>query len=159
MLSVTSLCLILLYKVSLNHIAMRHKGNVNIFRQQRDRSLLRAYRELIGQTKHIALADVLERLVAMPTERFYVSEWSATIVIARMLKGDDLSSMMPNKRRMYEDILARVKQLMEDDGSLSLYDAVWQAVNQPAPQFYLTPASAKVILYNAKREERLAAKG
>lgn len=138
---------------------MRHKGNIDTFRLQRDNALLAAYRKQISEARHITLSDILEKVVNMPTERFWVNEERATIVIGQMIAGDDLAGMRPNKRKMYEEIYCRVREIMSSHEGMRLYDAVWQVVNGPAPMFYLTPKSAKTILNRSRKEKRRLAQG
>ena len=54
---------------------------------------------------------------------------------------------------MYEEIFKRVKDMKEHNPEMSLFDILFRVVRQPAPKFYLTPDSAKVITTRIKREQ------
>lgn len=123
----------------------------NTYDAERNRALLRAYRRLLGEMRVVYLPDLFRRLVELPTERFFVSEERATEVVSRMHRGEPvLRGMLPTKRRMYQDIYDAALLLRGEDATLSLSEAVWRVVNGPAPCFYLTPESAKVILYRLR---------
>ena len=132
---------------------MKHKGSTFEYKHERDRDLMRAYCEQIMLCDTIDLTEVFKKVVIMPSERFWVSEERAAIVIARMFKGDKLESMKPNTREMYEEIFKRVKDMKEHNPTMSLIDMLFRVVRQPAPKFYLTPESAKVITTRIKREK------
>ena len=131
---------------------MKHKGSTFEYKDERDRDLLRAYREQLMLCETIDLTEVFKKVVLMPSARFWVSEERAAIVIARMFKGDKLESMKPNTREMYEEIFKRVKDMKEHNPEMYLFDILFRVVRQPAPKFYLTPDSAKVITTRIKRE-------
>ena len=131
---------------------MKHKGSTFEYKDERDRDLLRAYREQLMLCETIDLPEVFKKVVLMPSARFWVSEERAAIVIARMFKGDKLESMKPNTREMYEEIFKRVKDMKEHNPEMSLFDILFRVVRQPAPKFYLTPDAAKVITTRIKRE-------
>lgn len=129
---------------------MRHKGCKDTFSGERDRALLREYHRLLAEADYVFLPNLLERLVMLPTERFYVSEERALLVVSRMMRGDGLKGMRRSNQRKYLDIYERVCGVMKSEG-LSLGEAVWRVVNSPAPCFYLTPQSAKVIISRKRR--------
>ena len=132
---------------------MKHKGSTFEYKDERDRDLLRAYREQLMLCETIDLTEVFKKVVLMPSARFWVSEERAAIVIARMFKGDKLESMKPNTREMYEEIFKRVKDMKEHNPDMYLIDILFRVLRQPAPKFYLTPESAKVITTRIKREQ------
>ena len=95
---------------------------------------------------------ICQKLVNMPSERFWVSEERASIVISDMLKGRSIENMNENKREMYEEIYRRVQELKKEYPNATVYELVSQVVEGPAPKFYLTPKSAKVIISKIKSE-------
>lgn len=139
--------------VILVHNQMKHKGSTFEYKEARDADLLRAYREQIMLCDTIDLTEIFKKVVLMPSARFWVSEERAAIVIARMFRGDKLETMKTNTREMYEEIFKRVKDMKEKLPDMSLFDILFHVVRQPAPKFYLTPDSAKVITMRIKREQ------
>lgn len=128
---------------------MKHKGSYFEYEAERNRDLLRAYRELLLQP-NVDKDTLFERLVEMPSVRYWVSEERAYHVISSMIWDKPLPKMKPNKRAMYDDILEEVLRLNAIREHSSLYDLVFEVVNSPAPRFYLTPKSARVIIYKIR---------
>ena len=119
--------------------------------------LLKAYREEIAACDVIRMDEIWQRIANRSSRRFWVSEERAAIVVARMMRGDRLRKMKPLKREMYFEIFRIVKRLKEQYPDMPIYKLSFKAVNTPAPKFYMTPKSIKVIIYKIKRgwyEER-----
>ena len=125
---------------------MKHHGSKCDFEKERNRDLMRAYHHLIRECRQVSLPDIYRNVVAMPAARFWVSAERATIVCLSMLKGDTLEGMKPNKRAMFCEIFRRFLRLKRLNPTSCVSDIVAQVVHQPAPQFYLTPGTAKVII-------------
>ena len=68
-----------------------------------------------------------------------------------MMRGDSLHKMRPTTREMYLEIYRRVCSIKKEQPNKPLSEIVFQVVGQPAPQFYLTPDSARVIVTKIKR--------
>lgn len=130
---------------------MKHKGCKFEYGTERDKELLRAYREQIGKCSVIVPSEICKAVVEMPAKRFWVSDERAAIVIARMFKGDRLTDMRNNTREMYYEIFRRVKELKKKRPAMTIIGAVSYVVSRPAPKFYLTPGSAGMILCRIKR--------
>lgn len=132
---------------------MKHKGSKFEYQDERDKDLMRAYHEQIASCDTIVLSDIFRNVVEMPSARFWVSEERAAIVIARMFRGDKLEKMRPNAREMYFEIYKRVVSEMETYPDKSIAEIIFQVIRQPAPKFYLTPDTARVIVTRIKREK------
>ena len=131
---------------------MKNYGSHFEYESHRNADLMRAYREEIKASRHISLPVVLHTIVNRPSARFWVSEERAAIVMSRMLKGDSLPEMRPLKREMYQEIFKIVMRLREQHPDRTLSQLTFEAVRQPAPKFYLTPGSAKVIISKIRRK-------
>lgn len=129
---------------------MKKKGSQCEFNQHRDRELTAAFRSqlyLLGQTK---LEHLWRLTAALPASRFWVSEERAIQVLRQIRKGDSLEKMNYKKREMFFEIHLRVEALMKENTSLTRSEAISKVINSPAPEFYLTPDSVRVIIYRAK---------
>ena len=133
------------------------------FEYERDRNndLMRAYREQLDIMYHaeepICLPTLYRRVAEMPSKRFWVSEKRAAIVVSKMQRGDNLKTMRQMSREMFGEIYRRFVQLKKKCPHLKDDDIITIVCNQPAPKFYLTPQSVKVIICKIKRgwyEER-----
>ncbi len=126
---------------------MRKHGSGFEYEIERNRDLLRARREALASRDDSM--GIYRQIVSMPSRRFWVSEERAYIVIYRMVKhgADSIRQMQPMKQKMFMEIYRRVCQTMALRPNDSLYKIVFDVVNQPAPEFYLTSGSAKVIIH------------
>ena len=132
---------------------MKHKGSKFEYEDERDKDLMRAYHEQLESCDTIVLSDIFRNVVAMPSARFWVSEERAAVVIGCMLRGDELEKMRTNAREMYFEIYKRVVSEREKYPDKSIAEIVFNVIRQPAPKFYLTPDSARVIVTRLKREK------
>ena len=112
---------------------------------------MRAYREAISECKVIHMPDIFRAVVNKASERFWVSEERAAIVISHIMRGGKLHNMRPLKQEMFREIHRRVMVLKEQNPDMSLNQLAFFAVRQKAPKFYLTPGSAKVIICKIKK--------
>ena len=131
---------------------MKHIGSFFEYEQQRNDDLIRAFKKDIETCKVIRMPEVWQRVANSPASRFWVSEERAAIVIAQMMKGDNLEKMRPLKREMYLEIYKRVKKILDAKPNTTVLNACIAAVNSPAPKFYMTPKSVKETVYKIKRK-------
>lgn len=132
---------------------MKHKGSLMEYSQEREDDLIRAFYEYIENCRHINMKEACKNIVNMPTQRFWVSDTRATIVITEMMKGTaNLDKMCPTKREMYEEILRRVIDLQKDEPSKTIHELCAIIVAQTAPKFYLAPGSARMMIGKAKKK-------
>jgi hypothetical protein len=131
---------------------MKNFGSKFEHEQERNEDIMRAYLEQIRSCENIYLPQVLTRVVNMPSKRFWVSAERAAVVVSMMMRGKELPRMLPTKREMFEEIYRRVLILKEKNPHMSLFELSLQVVQEPAPKFYLTAGSAKVIIHRAKKQ-------
>lgn len=132
---------------------MKHLGNGSEYKEERDCELLRAYHLALSECSCIKLNNIMIKVVNTPTSRFWVSEERASDVILSILRGNELSSIKSDtKREMFREIYRRVMTLKKTHPDWKLAQIIFCVVNQPAPKFYLTPKSAKVILHYIKKK-------
>lgn len=131
---------------------MKPTGSHFEYEAQRDDNLMQCYHELLTSAKFVRMPEIYRQVVDMPAQRFWVSEERAAIVISSMMRGDKLENMRPLKREMYNEIYRRAMALREEDPTLPISQLVAQVVEQPAPKFYLTPGSAKVLICKIRKE-------
>lgn len=74
------------------------------------------------------------------------------MVISKISNGDSIADMLPLKREMYMEIYSRVQDLAVKNPDCNTYDLCCMAVRQPAPKFYLTSGSAKIMISKMKRK-------
>lgn len=133
---------------------MKKKGSTSDFARQRDRELYESFKQVLATSRGVALRDMFGMAAARPASRFWVSEERAAAVIGAMMRDGvepATAGMFAGRRAMYEELFSRVIAKMTADPSLCMTHAVGEAVCEPAPCFYLTDKSAKVIIYRIRR--------
>lgn len=131
---------------------MKTKGCDFEYTDQRDKELIKTYRNQLENCDKIHLPDILAKTVNSPSSRFWVSESRAAIIIGKMFRGESIQGMKPMKIEMFTEIFNRAKRLRALEPKRSLNDLVCEIVNTPAPKFYLTPESAKIIICRIKKK-------
>ncbi len=132
---------------------MKRKGSTSDFIPQRNRELTARFRELLATAEGVPLRDMFGMAARQPCSRFWVAEERAAEVVSAILRGGDTSSFLPQKKRMYEEICRRVEAYRRRHPEATLADAAHAVVNGGAPEFYLTPDSAMVIIYKSRRKK------
>lgn len=127
-------------------------GSTLEYTEERITALMEEYDRYIASCEYIRVSEVFDHIVNQPCRRFWVSNIRAAVVVARMLKGCKLKNMRPSKKEMFQEIFRRVCKMKEQFPSMSLFQLVAEVVAQPAPKFYLTASSAKIMVYKAKKE-------
>lgn len=131
---------------------MKHFGAKMEYSEERMNDLMRAYDEYIESCDYIRMSDVYKTIVNMRSERFWVSDIRATKVVYSMLRGIKLSKMRPLKREMFEEIFRRVLAMKKENPDMTISECCSMVVCQPAPKFYLTPGSAKIMVCKARKK-------
>ena len=131
---------------------MKTFGSVSEYHHERARDLLRAYFRCIAVCDHISMPDVFRSVAASPATRFWVSAPRAAVVVAKILRGDKLLWMRPNKREMFFEIYRRFLVLRRANPHWTVPHLVGEVVAQPAPCFYLAPGSARVLILKARKQ-------
>lgn len=119
---------------------------------ERATDLMRAYDSYISSCSLIRMNDVWQAIVRYPARRFYVSATRAALVISAMQRGEELPFLRPTKREMFTEIMNRAMALRERHPDWSLTKACRKVVCQPAPQFFLSPGSAKFIVCKTRKK-------
>lgn len=133
---------------------MRKKGFQAEYTAQRNEELRRALKRAILSPDSRSLDHSYELAVATPASRFWVGERHAADILNAMKRGKQLRNMKPKTRAMYEELYRRASAYLRKHPAASMAEAAFEAVNSPAPEFYLTPMSAKVILSRARIRAR-----
>lgn len=145
----------------------KHLGNRNIYTDQRDEELLKAYRaakgRLMAEKGYIIQREAVDIARCSPCTRFFVSEQRASLVISQLLKfdkyieslrtgnpiprpADALENMFYMRRRMFSHLFIIYKRLRDEHPDYTHEELVTVACATPADEFYLTQSSATEIL-------------
>lgn len=131
---------------------MRKKNSVSDFTSERNAMLTAHFKRQLAAQSRIDLRRAFKGAADQPAPRFWVSETRAAVVIARLMRGEEiLDDMYKEKKEMYLEILRRVRELHEKYPEISVADLVADVVNQRAPRSYISWQRAKTIIYNERR--------
>lgn len=136
----------------LNSLQVKHVGANMEFSEERQENLMRVYDDYITSCEYIRMPEVYEYIANAPAERFYVSDIRAAVVVSDILQGKTLSTMRPLKREMFEEICRRVVELKNIHPTWTMRKLCAFVVEQPAPKFYITPGSAKIMVCKARKQ-------
>ncbi|MDE6538263.1 MAG: hypothetical protein K2M13_09560 [Muribaculaceae bacterium] len=125
---------------------MKKIGSVADFSRERDEQLRKAFRNAIALPGVRKVMELYALAADSPTSRFWVSERRASEVMGAMLRGMDISKMNPRRKEMFEEIFRRFSDYRLSHPGSTIYEATFAAVNSPAPKFYLSPGTVKVLL-------------
>ena len=123
------------------------------YSRERADDLMRVYVEYVSSCGQVSMSDVYRKIADMPSRRFWVSDTRATVVVSAVLRGEPvLEGMWSLRREMYAEICRRVTELRAEKPDMTVPELCSAVVCQPAPKFYLTPGSAKMLICKARRE-------
>lgn len=130
------------YKYALH---MKRQGSTSDFNEQRNAELRAAF---FDTGLYSTSDEAMRRTVKTPASRFWVDPYRARDVISHIEKNPDtLDDMLPERRRMYGKLYERYKQLRLQHPDASKIQSVTMAVYSKAPEFFISPATARTILY------------
>jgi len=130
---------------------MKHQGSKIQHNDVRDKELRRLFSKYFNEGLNPGDIRFYQQIVKTPASRFWVSEDRAAEVISKMLRGEDIGNMYKEKQRMYREILRRTEEKLATEGARPIYHVVFEVVNSPAPEFYMSPATANKIISNMRR--------
>ncbi|MBD5203850.1 MAG: hypothetical protein HDS82_03120 [Bacteroidales bacterium] len=130
---------------------MKKKGSISDFTGIRNGELYRSFSTQLRNPMVENNGELYLNTVKSPCSRFWVSERRAAEVVSALRKGSNLPAMLEEKRRMYEEIYKRTEDILVKNPELSLSRAVEQAVWSPAPEFYLSPETARKTIRHILR--------
>lgn len=115
---------------------------------QRNAELYKAYKiQFLQAADGCGMNEIYRRVSKTPCSRFFVSEEEACTNVYRMARRTPLTVKSELRRRMYEAIAFRAyERYKEYKETVSLRNCIYEVVNEPAPEFYLTVKSVKTIL-------------
>lgn len=129
---------------------MKKKGTRHYLLRYRDREILERYKSIAYDGRGLGWRNVYEELAESPSSRFWVGEQRALEAVRAILAGHTpCASRLRNE--MYTEIKERALRILGTRAAPTLADAVAEAVNSPAPKFYITPVSAMTVVSRAKK--------
>lgn len=127
---------------------MKKKGNTCDYIAHRNSQLIAAFKKCIREAALIDLDVIYRKVSRMPCSRFWVSESRAFIVIRQHLLSGEWNVKSRERLEMFKEIERRALEIVNSSDCEDLEDAVYEAVNSPAPCFYLTPRTCRTLIYS-----------
>lgn len=119
---------------------------------EREEALMQTYFSLLSSKAHIIPSEIYREVAAAPSPRFWVSDTRTAVVLAKLETGGDLGRMLPLKREMFLELHRRFRAARGKDSKSSNIELITQIISQPAPCFYLTPGTVKVMVCKLKKK-------
>lgn len=124
---------------------MKRKGNTCEFREKRASELRAAF---FSQEVYSTCEEVMRKTVKTPASRFWVEPERARDVLTRMERNpESVSGMHPERQRMYKALYEKYRSLRLKNPRESKISCVTMAIYSGAPEFFLSPATARTIIY------------
>lgn len=131
------------YKYALH---MKKKGSTSDFIGQRNAELRAAF---FSGGVYSTCDSVMKKTVRTPASRFWVDPDRARDMISRIEKDPGfMESMNPERRRMYEALYRKYREIQISFPGKSKIRAVTMAIYSGAPEFFLSASRARSIIYN-----------
>lgn len=129
------------------------KQRLNIYSCIRQREYVEAFYRMFKSMGHMHINEIHKAAIDSPAPRFYVSYNAASRAYNSMLKGLAVSKN-PIKAQMYDIIFHKVSALLDKNKSLSLKEALNIVLESPAPSFFISYNSARMILTAWNKQKR-----
>lgn len=125
---------------------MKRKGSKSDFTEERNKELKSRF---FSQEVYSTSDKSLIKVIKTPASRFWVDPDRARDVISTIKKNPGvLEKMYPERQRMYKALLSKYEEIQRQFPDKSRIDCVSMAIYSGAPEFFITPSTARNILYN-----------
>ena len=129
---------------------MKKKGNKSLYIEERDLALVSNFHRLLREYRVLDLDEIFAEIALdTPAPRYYISEDRAYAALLYKRRTGHFDVRDGRRRALLEDLEADVLEILKRGDADRLLDAVYIAVNNPAPSFYLTPGSVRTLIYAA----------
>ncbi len=127
---------------------MKKKGSTSDCYAERNAEFRTAF---FNQGIYSTSDSVLKQAIKTPTSRFWVDPDRARDVMSKIEKDPDtISGMHPERRRMYLALYDKYKDVRKQFPTDPKIKAVSVAIFSGAPEFFLSPSTARSIIYRDK---------
>lgn len=132
---------------------MKHSGNISDHLPERNAALYEAFKKLSSEYPKRHMRTICEQIIAMPAKRCYVGEERACDVVSSLMAGRKCLIRSEARRRMYEHLVALTTEIRRNNPGVTMEAAVFEAVNTPAPEYFISVATAVSLIYEEIRRE------
>lgn len=136
----------------------KHIGSRCDYIDERDTFLLAKCKEYdsmcFAEGRNISMRDRMAYAVSQPAPRFWVSESRAKDIVSEMKRGRWKGKKVTTRERLARCLYERYVELRKLKPKESILSLMMDIVNSPAPESFLCPQSAVVILCRHKKKIR-----
>ena len=118
---------------------------------QRNREIIAVFRNIIARSSSVELYSLADEIAKSPASRFWVSEEHAARILLAMASGRPLPPMRPLRRAMFDEIYRRFCNIRRQHPERSVAQIAREVINQPAPQFYVSPRTIRGTIYSLRK--------
>lgn len=124
--------------------------------RQKAEDLYEVYLRGIETMTFSSLRDAAEWVVFQPARRFYIEARTASLLVTRYHDGNFMTGMHPASIRMIMRLynLLQGHFIANPGDNRPVLHIMEELVEQPAPEFYITPEAARKILRKAIAQRR-----
>ncbi len=124
---------------------MKKKGSISDYNAERNAELRAAF---FNQNHYSTSDNVMKKVIKTPSSRFWVDPDRARDMMSRLEKDPDtLCGMLPERQRMYKSLFKKYQKLRRQHPAATKIEAVTMAIYSGAPEFFITPSTARTLLY------------
>lgn len=124
---------------------MKRKGATSDFSQARNSELRKVF---FSQDSYSTCDEAMKKITATPASRFWVDPDRARDVMTSIEKNPAiLDNMKKERARMYRELFRNYSEIRKANPTQSKISCVSKAIFGGAPEFYLSPATAREIIY------------
>lgn len=124
---------------------MKRKGATSDFSKARNMELRKAF---FSQESYSTSDEAMKKVLATPASRFWVDPDRARDVMSSIEKNPAiLDNMKKERARMYRALFKNYNEIRKANPGKSKISCVSQAIFGGAPEFYLSPSTAREIIY------------
>lgn len=137
---------------------MKKRGNTCDYTSAKNSELVRVFNNLVKRAAIIDLDHIFRQVAESGASRFFISEERAYELVVQYRRTGIWRISNSLRVEMMETIYKYALRLLKKGDAPTIKEAVYMAVNMPAPKFYLTPRSCRTLIYSTIRASFLAAR-
>lgn len=125
---------------------MKKKGSTSDFATERNQEIRRAF---FDQGIYSTADEVMEKVVKRPCSRFWIEPLRARDIVSRYRRdARSLDGMRAHRREMFRMLDIRCAEYERRFPKKSMIRCMTMAVYSGAPEFYMSPATARRLIYS-----------
>ncbi len=123
-----------------------------VFQEERDEAFAKACFKIRNDSRtYMSIDEISELARNSPTPYLFTSRQN----IFRMIRGKNKDTKLEDKYKLYEYVQEKYKEVMAENPNLRPMQAVDLIAAMPAPCYFISHKTAKMLLYRLYNEHRI----